>query len=68
MFMAMSFVVLALYGLFAAAIRGRVISKPAIMVWMGCRFAGAFVLLGARRAFTEHETMADLSSFPLTKI
>jgi threonine/homoserine/homoserine lactone efflux protein len=52
-FMAMTFVVFAVYGLFAAAIRGQVISRPAIMVWMRRTFAGAFVLLGAKLAFTE---------------
>lgn len=52
-FMAMTFVVFAIYGLFAAAIRGHVISRPGIMVWMRRTFAGAFVLLGARLAFTE---------------
>ena len=52
-FMAMTFLVFALYGLFAAAIRGHVISRPAIMVWMRRTFAGAFVLLGAKVAFTE---------------
>lgn len=50
----MSFVVFAPYGLFAAAMRRQVISKPAIMVWMRRGFAGAFVLLGARLALTEH--------------
>lgn len=53
-FMAMSFVVFALYGLFAAALRSHVITKPAIMVWMRRTFAGAFVLLGARLALMEH--------------
>ncbi len=52
-FMAMTFVVFALYGLFAAAIRGQVISRPVIMVWMRRTFAGAFVLLGAKLALTE---------------
>jgi threonine/homoserine/homoserine lactone efflux protein len=52
-FMAMTFVVFAAYGLFAAAIRGHVISRPAIMVWMRRTFAGAFVLLGAKLALTE---------------
>ena len=52
-FMAMTFVVFALYGLFAAAIRGHVISRPAILKWMRRTFAGAFVLLGARLALTE---------------
>ncbi|MNT89927.1 hypothetical protein D3C72_2307430 [compost metagenome] len=52
-FIAMTFVVFAAYGLFAAAIRGHVISGPAIMLWMRCTFAGAFVLLGAKLALTE---------------
>jgi threonine/homoserine/homoserine lactone efflux protein len=52
-FMAMTFVVFAVYGLFAAAIRSHVISRPAIMMWMRRTFAGAFVLLGARLALTE---------------
>ena len=52
-FMAMTFVVFALYGLFASALRGQVVAKPAIMVWMRRSFAGAFVLLGAKLAFTE---------------
>ncbi|RYE61144.1 MAG: LysE family translocator [Hyphomicrobiales bacterium] len=51
-FMAMTFVVFALYGLFAAAIRGQVISRPSIMVWMRRSFAAAFVALGAKLALT----------------
>ena len=52
-FMAMTFVVFALYGLFAAALRGHVLARPVIMVWMRRTFAGAFVLLGAKLALTE---------------
>ncbi|WP_375599541.1 LysE family translocator [Devosia sp. Naph2] len=52
-FMAMTFAVFALYGLFAAAIRVQVISRPAIMVWMRRSFAAAFVALGAKLALTE---------------
>jgi threonine/homoserine/homoserine lactone efflux protein len=52
-FMAMTFFVFALYGLFAAGIRGHVISRPGIMVWMRRSFAAAFVALGARLALTE---------------
>lgn len=52
-FMLMTFVVFALYGLFAAAIRGHVVSRPAIMTWMRRSFAAAFVALGARLALTE---------------
>jgi threonine/homoserine/homoserine lactone efflux protein len=52
-FMAMTFVVFAIYGLFAAAMRDHVISRPAVMNWMRRAFAGAFVALGARLALTE---------------
>ena len=52
-FMAVSFAVFAIYGLFAAAIRGQLITRPAIMVWMRRSFAGAFVLLSARLALME---------------
>ena len=52
-FMAVSFGVFAIYGLFAAAIRGQLITRPAIMVWMRRSFAGAFVLLSARLALME---------------
>ncbi|MBN9345992.1 MAG: LysE family translocator [Devosia sp.] len=52
-FMLATFVVFALYGLFAAAMRAHVISRPAIMTWMRRTFAAAFVLLGVRLALTE---------------
>lgn len=52
-FMVMTFVVFAIYGLFAAAMRDRVISRPAVMTWMRRTFATAFVALGARLAFSE---------------
>jgi threonine/homoserine/homoserine lactone efflux protein len=52
-FMLVTFVVFALYGLFAAAMRAHVISRPAIMTWMRRTFAAAFVLLGVRLAFAE---------------
>ncbi|AVO45648.1 LysE family translocator [Phreatobacter cathodiphilus] len=52
-FMAMTFVVFAVYGLFAAAMREKVISRPAVMAWMRRIFAGAFVALGARLALQE---------------
>ena len=52
-FMLVTFVVFALYGLFAAAMRAHVISRPAIMIWMRRTFAAAFVLLGLRLALTE---------------
>ncbi|TCR69742.1 LysE family translocator [Bosea sp. BK604] len=52
-FMAMTFVVFALYGLFAAGMRDKVISRPAVMAWMRRAFAAAFVALGAKLALTE---------------
>jgi len=52
-FMAMTFVVFAIYGLFAASVRRQVVSRPAIVTWMRRTFAAAFVGLGARLALTE---------------
>lgn len=52
-FMAMTFVVFAIYGLFAAAMREHVISRPAVMTWMRRTFAAAFVALGLRLALQE---------------
>jgi threonine/homoserine/homoserine lactone efflux protein len=52
-FMAMTFAVFAIYGLFAASVRDRIISRPGIMAWMRRIFAGAFVLLGAKLALAE---------------
>ncbi len=52
-FMLVTLLVFALYGLFAAAVRAQVISRPAIMAWMRRTFAAAFVLLGIRLALTE---------------
>jgi threonine/homoserine/homoserine lactone efflux protein len=52
-FMAMTFVVFALYGLFAAAMRDHVVSRPAVMTWLRRSFAAAFGALAARLALTE---------------
>jgi threonine/homoserine/homoserine lactone efflux protein len=52
-FMLMTFVVFVLYGLFAASVRDRVISRPKVMKWLRRAFAGGFALLGARLAFAE---------------
>ena len=52
-FMSMTFVVFVGYGLFAAAIRDRVISRPRVMTWMRRTFAGAFVVLGLRLALAD---------------
>jgi threonine/homoserine/homoserine lactone efflux protein len=52
-FMAMTLIVFVLYGLFAASVRDRVISRPKVMAWLRRAFAGGFALLGARLAFAE---------------
>jgi threonine/homoserine/homoserine lactone efflux protein len=52
-FMALTFVVFVGYGLFAAAIRNHVISRPQVLTWMRRSFAGAFALLGAKLAFAD---------------
>jgi threonine/homoserine/homoserine lactone efflux protein len=52
-FMALTFAVFALYGLFAAAIRDHVISRPRVLTWMRRSFAAAFAALGAKLAFAE---------------
>ena len=52
-FMLLTFVVFVGYGLFAAAIRDQVISRPRVLTWMRRAFAGAFGLLGAKLALAE---------------
>jgi len=52
-FMLLTFVVFVGYGLFAAAIRSHVISRPRVLAWMRRAFAGAFVALGAKLALTD---------------
>jgi threonine/homoserine/homoserine lactone efflux protein len=52
-FMALTFVVFVGYGLFAAAIRTHVISRPRVLAWMRRTFAAAFVALGAKLALAE---------------
>jgi threonine/homoserine/homoserine lactone efflux protein len=52
-FMAMTLAVFAVYGLFAAAMRDRVLGRAAVMAWLRRSFAAAFVLLGAKLALAE---------------
>jgi threonine/homoserine/homoserine lactone efflux protein len=52
-FMLVTFVVFVAYGIFAAAVRTHVVSRPQVMAWMRRVFAGSFVALGARLAVTE---------------
>ena len=53
-FMAMTFVVFVGYGLFAAAVRDQVISRPRVLTWLRRTFAGAFVALGAKLALSDN--------------
>jgi threonine/homoserine/homoserine lactone efflux protein len=52
-FMALTFIVFVGYGLFAAAIRTHVITRPRVLTWMRRTFAAAFVALGAKLALAE---------------
>ena len=54
-FMLLTFVVFAAYGVFAASVRNHVVSRPSVMTWMRRVFAGSFVALGARLALTGRE-------------
>ena len=51
-FMLATFVVFAVYGLFAAAVRRHVISRPRVVAWMRRTFAASFVALSARLALS----------------
>src|SRR5262249_37757155 len=52
-FMAMTFAVFALFRLFAAPVRDRVISRPKMLAWLRRSFAAGFAVLGARLALAE---------------
>lgn len=52
-FMAMTALVFALYGLMAASLRAHVMGRPQVMAWLRRTFAGAFALLGLRLALAE---------------
>lgn len=52
-FMAMTFLVFVIYGVFAAAVRNHVISRPRVLTWMRRVFAGAFLALGAKLALSD---------------
>lgn len=51
-FMLATFVVFAVYGVLAASVRSHVIGRPRVMAWLRRGFAGSFVALGAKLAFT----------------
>jgi threonine/homoserine/homoserine lactone efflux protein len=52
-FMLITLVVFIIYGLLAAGVRNRILSRPRIMALMRRIFAGSFVALAARLAFTD---------------
>jgi threonine/homoserine/homoserine lactone efflux protein len=52
-FMAMTLAVFVVYGLFAAGVRDRVITRPKVMAWLRRSFAAGFAALGAKLAFAE---------------
>jgi len=49
-FMALTFVVFALYGVFAATMRAQVLGRPKVMTWLRRSFAATYVLLAGRLA------------------
>ena len=48
-----TFVVFALYGVFAAAARRHVLERPRVLAWLRRSFAAAFGALAVRLAFAE---------------
>lgn len=52
-FMAMTFAVFVVYGLFAAGVRDRVVTRPRIMTLLRRLFAGGFAALGLKLAFAD---------------
>jgi threonine/homoserine/homoserine lactone efflux protein len=51
--MAMTFAVFAIYGLFAAALRDHIVTRPQAMAWLRRSFAAGFAALGAKLALSE---------------
>jgi threonine/homoserine/homoserine lactone efflux protein len=52
-FMAMTFAVFVVYGLFAAAVRERIVTRPRAMAWLRGVFAAGFAALGLRLALAD---------------
>ena len=52
-FMLVTFAVFAVYGVFAAAVRTHIISRPLVIAWLRRVFGGAFVALAGRLALTD---------------
>ncbi|KJK43854.1 lysine transporter LysE [Lentzea aerocolonigenes] len=51
-FMALTFAVFAVYGVFAASMRDRVLARPRVLVWLRRFFAASFAALGVKLALT----------------
>ena len=49
-FMAVTFVIFVIYGIFAAGLRRHVIQRPKVVTWLRRSFAAAYVLLAGRLA------------------
>ena len=52
-FMGLTLVVFAAYGLFAAAVRTHVISRPRVVTWMRRTFAASYAVLAGRLALAD---------------
>ena len=52
-FMLVTFVVFVAYGVFAASVRTRIISRPRVLAWMRRGFAASFVALAGRLAIPD---------------
>jgi threonine/homoserine/homoserine lactone efflux protein len=52
-FMLLTFIVFICYGVLAASVRDRIISRPRVLLWMRRTFAGAFAALGLKLALAE---------------
>lgn len=51
-FMGVTFAVFAVYGVFAASMRDRVLARPRVLVWLRRFFAASFAALGVKLALT----------------
>jgi len=52
-FMLVTLAVFVVYGVFAAAVRNQIISRPRVLTWMRRGFGGAFLALAGRLAFAD---------------
>jgi threonine/homoserine/homoserine lactone efflux protein len=52
-FMLVTLAVFVVYGVFAAAVRNHILSRPRVITWMRRTFAGAFVALAGRLALAD---------------